>query len=199
MGPGTKGTKWGKKGEVGLEVMGWKLHLSLHKSINKFVYICSMIPYAEKYKGIHPGRVLKRELQKRSLKQRPFALSIGEHPQTLNAIIGEKRDLNTALALKIEDILGLQEGSLVHLQAYYDIKREKGKKHSKKPDFTILRKSLFWDTDVEHMDWEKKHKAVIRRVLERGSAQELKEISRFYGPKKVAAVADSLEGSTTTL
>ncbi len=38
-----------------------------------------------KYKGIHPGIILDRELKKRSLKQRPFALSINEHPQTFNA------------------------------------------------------------------------------------------------------------------
>ena len=47
-----------------------------------------------KYKGIHPGIVLKRELKKRSIKQRPFAMSIQEHPQTLNAITKGKRNLN---------------------------------------------------------------------------------------------------------
>ena len=28
-----------------------------------------------KYKGIHPGIILERELEKRSLKKRPFALT----------------------------------------------------------------------------------------------------------------------------
>ena len=60
-----------------------------------------------KYKGIHPGIVLNRELKKRSIKQRPFAMAINEHPQTLNAITKGKRNLNTALALKIEKKLGL--------------------------------------------------------------------------------------------
>ena len=156
-----------------------------------------MNSYAEKYQGIHPGRVLKRELKKRSLKQRPFAFGLGEHPQTLNAIIRGKRDLNTALALKIEDKLELQEGSLVFLQAFYDIKKEKDGMPRRKPDFSILRKSLFWDTDIESIDWEGRYKAVIRRVLERGNAQEKKEISRFYGPKKVAAVANSLKENHT--
>lgn len=68
-----------------------------------------------KYKGIHPGIVLKRELDKRAIKQRPFALSLQEHPQTLNAIIKGKRTLNTALALKIEEKLDLQEGTLAIL------------------------------------------------------------------------------------
>lgn len=157
-----------------------------------------MIAYVEKYKGIHPGRVLKRELEKRSLKQRPFALSIEEHPQTLNAITNERRDLNTALALKIENKLGLKEGSLVLLQAFYDIKKEKEGQHTRTPDFSILRKSLFWDTDIEKIDWEGQYKAVIRRVLERGNVQEKKEISRFYGKKKVAAVANSMNGMKTS-
>lgn len=151
-----------------------------------------MLEFAEKYKGIHPGRVLKRELEKRFLKQRPFALSIGEHPQTINSITRERRDLNTALALKIEDKLGLREGSLVLLQAFYDIKKEKAEQHAKTPDFSILRESLFWDTDIKKIDWEGQFKAVIRRVLERGNTQEKMEISRFYGAKKVAAVAKSI-------
>lgn len=150
-----------------------------------------MIAYAEKYKGIHPGRVLERELKKRSIKQRPFALAIGEHPQTLNAIIKEKRDLNTALALKIEDRLGLKEGSLVLLQAFFDIKKEKEGQGTKTPDFSILRKSLFWDTDVKDIDWDRQYKAVIRRILERGNAKEKKEITRFYGAKKVASVSNT--------
>src|SRR5690606_41359530 len=80
-----------------------------------------MIKQYEKYKGIHPGVILDRELKKRSIKQRPFALSLDEHPQTFNAITKGKRGISTALALKIERELGLEEGTLVILQAYYDI------------------------------------------------------------------------------
>ncbi|MER3373399.1 MAG: helix-turn-helix domain-containing protein [Allomuricauda sp.] len=102
-----------------------------------------MVSFAEKYKGTHPGRVLERELKKRSLKQRPFALFIGEHPQTLNAITKGKRRLGTALALKIEAKLGLEEGSLVLLQAFYEIEKAKEGQPSRTPDFSVLRKSLF--------------------------------------------------------
>lgn len=74
----------------------------------------------EKYKGIHPGIVLDRELKKRSLRQGPFALSLEEHPQTFNAITKGKRGISTSLALKIERELGLEEGTLVILQAYQE-------------------------------------------------------------------------------
>lgn len=140
-----------------------------------------------KYKGIHPGIVLKRELDKRSLKQRPFALSIQEHPQTLNAITKGKRNLNTALALKIEEKLGLEEGTLAILQTYYDIRKEKEKQVQETPDLPKLRKALFWDTDFNNINWQEKRKAVIKRVFERGNEIEKEEICRFYGKDKVEA------------
>lgn len=144
-----------------------------------------------KYKGIHPGIVLKRELKKRSLKQRPFALAIGEHPQTLNAITKGKRNLNTALALKIEDKLKLEEGTLSILQTYYDIRIEKEKQQSKTPELALLRKSLFWDTDINKIDWQKQYRAVIERIYERGNEVEKNEIQRFYGSQKVDDVLNS--------
>ena len=145
-----------------------------------------------KYKGIHPGIVLEREFKKRSIKQRPFAMEIQEHPQTLNAITKGKRNLNTALALKIEEKLGLEEGTLAILQTYYDIWIEKGKQNSKTPTLSLLRESLFWDTDIDNIDWEKQYKAVIKRVFERGNESEKNEILRFYGSQKVNGVLNSI-------
>lgn len=147
--------------------------------------------YIEKYKGIHPGIVLEREFKKRSLKQRPFALSINEHPQTLNAITKGKRNLNTSLALKIEEKLELEEGTLAVLQTYYDIKKAKQNHSTRTPDISILRESLFWDTAVDDIDWEKQYKAVIRRVFERGNEVEKSEILRFYGAEKVKSATES--------
>lgn len=137
-----------------------------------------------KYKGIHPGIVLERELEKRSLKKRPFALSIGESAQAINNITKGKRKIPVPLALKIEKELELEEGSIVILQSYYDIKLEK-EKIKDTPKLSILRKSLFWDTDMNRIDWNRQHKAVIRRIFERGNDEERNETIRFYGKIKV--------------
>jgi len=153
--------------------------------VNKNVYICFVNTGYEKYKGIHPGIVLDRELKKRSIKQRPFALSLEEHPQTFNAITKGKRGISTALALKIERELGLEEGTLVILQAFYDIQKIKEKESQKSPNLNVLSKSLFWDTDLPKINWEKQFKAVIQRVFERGGEEEKDEIIRFYGIEKV--------------
>lgn len=140
-----------------------------------------------KYKGIHPGIVLERELEKRSLKKRPFALSIGESAQAINNITKGKRKIPVSLALKIEKELELEEGSIVILQSYYDIKLEK-EKIKDTPKLSILRKSLFWDTDINRIDWNRQHKAVIHRIFERGNDEEREETIRFYGQRKVETV-----------
>jgi addiction module HigA family antidote len=144
-----------------------------------------MLERFKKYKGIHPGIIIARELDKRSLRQSPFAQSVGIRRQTLNAIIKGKRDISVGLALKIENELKLEEGSIVILQSFYDIEKEKRKSEHLTPNLQLLRKSLFWDTDIKSIDWEKQSKAVIRRIFEKGNDTEKEEINRFYGQQKV--------------
>ncbi|HEX5170953.1 MAG TPA: plasmid maintenance system antidote protein [Cyclobacteriaceae bacterium] len=133
-------------------------------------------------KGIHPGIVLEQKLGERKIRKGPFALSINEYPQTLTAITKGKRNMNTALALKIEHQLGLEEGYFMILQVYYDIKEEKrNQQKMSQPDFSKLRRGIFWDTDMEKIDWQRQKRAVIRRVFERGNDVEKAEITRFYG------------------
>jgi len=133
-------------------------------------------------KGIHPGIVLDRKLKERKLGKSRFAISINEYPQTLGAITKGKRNMNTSLALKIEHQLGLDEGFLMILQVYYDIKEEKrNNQKSLRPDFSKLRRGIFWDTDIEKIDWQQQKRAVIERIFERGNDEEKAEIARFYG------------------
>lgn len=142
-----------------------------------------------KFKGIHPGIILKRELERLGIKQRPFALSLAEHPQTFNAITKGKRSLTPQLAIKIDKNLGIKEGTFYLLQAHFEIEKIiADKKKSTSPDLRKLRKSLFWDTDLEKIEWEKRYKAVIRRVFEYGNEKEKNEIIRFYGNDKVREV-----------
>lgn len=137
-------------------------------------------------KGLHPGIVLERELRRRKLNKGPFALSIGEYPQTLGAITKGKRDMNTTLSIKIEKALGMDEGYFMILQVYHDIKKIKQKTQiNKHPDLSLIRPALFWDTAIDKIDWEKQKLPVIKRVFERGNEQEKNEITRFYGKEIV--------------
>jgi len=80
-----------------------------------------------KYQGIHPGLILEHILQKRGIKKRPFAKSIETLPQTLNDITKGRRKLTPSISLKIDRALCMNEGTMLLLQAYYDIKMEKEK------------------------------------------------------------------------
>lgn len=56
------------------------------------------------------------------------------------------------------------------------------------PNLNLLRKSLFWDTDISKIDWEQQSFAVIKRVFERGNEIEKEEIERFYTSAKIEEV-----------
>lgn len=141
-------------------------------------------------KGIHPGLILDRELKQRHLHKGPFAISINEYPQTLGSITKGKRKMNINLALKIEKALGIEEGFFMTLQVFYDIKELKRKQHKLIPDFTKLRRILFWDTKMENIDWEAQKNSIIKRVFERGNEIEKNEIIRFYGKEIINTALD---------
>lgn len=133
-------------------------------------------------KGVHPGLYLQRELDKRKLKSGRFAESIGEHPQTLSAIIRGRRSMNTPLSLRIEQALGLEEGFLMTLQVFYDIAEEKRQlSRNNHPDLSKYSHTLFWDTTFENIDWNEHSSYIINRVFERGNEEEILETIRFYG------------------
>lgn len=146
-------------------------------------------------KGIHPGFVLERELEKRQLRKGQFALSLGEFPQTLTAITKGKRKMNTSLALKIENLLGIEEGYFMVLQVYYDIELEKKKQNITQknisPNIELLRPILFWDTDMNKIDWQKQKRAIIKRIFERGNDIEKNEIKRFYGTETINSILNN--------
>lgn len=154
----------------------------------------------ERFKGIHPGLILERELNKRAIKPSPFALSVDTHRQIFNAILKGKRGIPIPLSLKVDQALGLEEGTFALLQTFYDIEKAKENELSKiHPDWNIIRKILFWDTDIHKIDWQKQYKAVIQRVFERGNDEEKKEIERFYGLDRIQEVLASIKTEPMSL
>ena len=151
-------------------------------------------------KGIHPGIILERELKKRKLPKRRIALTIGEYPQLLGDITKGKRRINPALSIRLGDALGIDESFFSVLQAYYDIEQQK-KKQARKyhPNLKLLRPVLFWDTDLDSIDWGKSKASVIRRIFERGNNQEIMEIIRFYGKKEVQTILAQISNRSSVL
>ena len=136
----------------------------------------------ENVKGMHPGALIKHELNRKKISQRKFAASIDEHWQILNAVINEKRGISLGTALKVEKEFGYDEGFLMILQVYYDIEQRKQKQiRSTLKGVPAIRRIIFWDTDFDSIDWAASKESVISRVLERGTEEEIAEIARYYG------------------
>ena len=93
--------------------------------------------------------------------------------------------MNIGLALKIEHVLGIEEGFFMILQVYYDIEQKKKKQNSTQPNLSIIRTVLFWDTNMKKIDWQKQKKAIIKRIFERGNEIEKTIFQdkewRYYG------------------
>ena len=157
--------------------------------------IKNMLPEISKIKGVFPGAVLNRELKKRGLENKQFALSIGEYPQTINAIRKGRRGINPSLSIKLGEKFEVDAEYFMLLQACYEVEKKKQEillKNQAKPNPAIISKILFWDTDIEKIDWQKHKQSVIRRVFERGSESEIKEIISFYGEKLVKEILPTL-------
>ncbi len=69
----------------------------------------------------HPGEHLADELEARNLTQRAFSKATGLSSSVLNEIIKGKRDINPAIALKLEEALGISTETWMNLQVQYDL------------------------------------------------------------------------------
>lgn len=70
---------------------------------------------------IHPGEMLKEELQARGISQRKFAALIGVSYSVLNEILNGKRPLTTEYALRIEAATGTKAYMWVNMQTAYNM------------------------------------------------------------------------------
>lgn len=70
---------------------------------------------------IHPGEIIKEELQARELTQKHFAEVVGIPYTMLNDILNAKRPVSTDFALTIEAAIGVSAEMLVGIQTRYNL------------------------------------------------------------------------------
>ena len=70
---------------------------------------------------IHPGEILKDELEARGISQRKFAAIIGVSYSVLNEVVNGKRPVTTEYALKIEAATVIPAHLWVNMQSAYDM------------------------------------------------------------------------------
>ena len=70
---------------------------------------------------VHPGTILRKELEKRGISQRRLAIETTISPSQINEVFSAKRPLNVEMALLIGRALGLDPEPYLLLQMKYDI------------------------------------------------------------------------------
>lgn len=131
------------------------------------------------YKGIAPGKVISRTLKKQGITQREVAVLANMHYQTLNAIISGKREITISQSLELDKALGFEKGFLAIIQTYYKISQLSKLSAEIKPH-PVIRPYVFWDIDIETLDWIANKDFIIQRVNERGNKSEIESIRRYY-------------------
>jgi len=75
------------------------------------------------YIPVHPGTLLKEELDIRHVSQRKYAEIIEMAPSQLNEILKGKRAFSTELALSVEATLGIKAYIFLEMQTRYNIQK----------------------------------------------------------------------------
>ena len=73
------------------------------------------------FEPVHPGELLKEEIEFRGISQRKFSEQIGICYSVFNEILNCKRPVTTKLAILIEAALGIEADMLIRLQTSYNL------------------------------------------------------------------------------
>ena len=71
--------------------------------------------------AVHPGMMIKPELEERGISQKDFAKMVGTQASHLSEVLNGKRALTTDLAVKIESAIGLPAKVLLAAQTQYEL------------------------------------------------------------------------------
>jgi len=77
---------------------------------------------------IHPGELLKDEIEYRGISQKKLAESMGMSYTVLNEVLNGKRSVTTEYALLFEAALGIEAGMWIRIQADYNMQTAKQNK-----------------------------------------------------------------------
>ncbi|MDO4159541.1 MAG: HigA family addiction module antitoxin [Prevotellaceae bacterium] len=70
---------------------------------------------------IHPGEILKNELDARGITQKTFASILGLSSSAMNELINSRRPIHAKLALRLEAATNIKAYVWVELQAAYNL------------------------------------------------------------------------------
>ena len=86
------------------------------------------------FMAVHPGMMIKPELEERGIRQKDFAKMVGIQASHLSEVLNGKRALTTDLAVKIEAAIGLPAKVLLAAQTQYELESAAPAKDNKEKE-----------------------------------------------------------------
>lgn len=81
------------------------------------------IPAVDNLPMVHPGEILRDELEALSMSARKFADHIRVPPNAVTAILNGQRGITAQMALRLGQAFGTGPGYWMRLQGMYEVKR----------------------------------------------------------------------------
>ena len=140
------------------------------------------------------GAVLNRIMTKEGISQSQLAERSGIVRQRICDYLANRRRITVEASLNLEKALCIGiKGFFYRIQANHDIYTcLKEQTMNNRPNIGYYRKAVFWDTEIEKLDWDKNRQWIIRRVFEYGGEDEILETIRFYGKDVVKEVLSGI-------
>lgn len=138
------------------------------------------------YTTVHPGEVLRDELETRGVKQKDFAATIGMPASVLNDLVNGKRSVTPDIAILLEAALGKDAGSWLRLQAERDLEIARQKEE-------FLRKQK--DIETWQAIQDCCNVKYLERYLPEGLGKTIQEktetVLSFFGVKNADALREA--------
>ena len=145
-----------------------------------------MIRRYDRYKDIPLGLIIKKDLRKRNMSQKSLAQLIGMSYSSLNKALNGHSNFSVEQATAIDSFFGYEEAFIFRLQMVASTKITKIKENSIicKDKIPYIRPCVFWDTDMQSLDWIRHRNFIEQRVVTYGNQEEKTAIANFYASLK---------------
>ena len=117
---------------------------------------------------LHPGHVIQQEIEARGLKKSAFAEMLGLSPSQLSELLHAKRHVSEDLALRLENVLGIDADYWMRIQTKYNLEEKRMQYKEHQPQLSMAKEDVAPYNKGEKIDKESKvlvfHDKPIRRI-----------------------------------
>jgi len=120
------------------------------------------------FRAVHPGMMIKPELEERGITQKEFARMLGMQASHLSEVLRGKRTLSAELALKMEKAIGIPAKTLLNAQTQYELETARAdasvKDDELEEEISNLEYEDYDTSELENIDDRLKK---VERILEK--------------------------------